>query len=170
LGCGYVRAGYQTLEGRGGRRGPGGLEAARVAALRGHEVTLFEARDELGGGLELWARLPGREFYRHAIDWWRRELSRLASRFAWAGKPRQTMCLHSRLGLCSWRPARVSAKTGRAGIADRDIPGADGSNVFCPEDILQGKARLTGRVVVLDGKELTPVSVSPSFSGAAEPT
>ena len=57
--------------------GPGGLESARVAALRGHEVTLFEARNELGGGLELWARLPGREFYRHAIDWWQRELVRL---------------------------------------------------------------------------------------------
>lgn len=31
--------------------GPGGMEAARVAALRGHKVTLFEKRDKLGGAL-----------------------------------------------------------------------------------------------------------------------
>ena len=53
------------------------LEAARVAARRGHEVTLFEANDHLGGALELWARLPGRGFYRHSIDWWEKELDRL---------------------------------------------------------------------------------------------
>ena len=29
--------------------GPGGLEAARIAALRGHAVVLFEATDRLGG-------------------------------------------------------------------------------------------------------------------------
>lgn len=132
--------------------GPGGLEAARVAALRGHEVTLFEARDELGGGLELWARLPGREFYRHAIDWWRRELARLGVTVR-TGKPATS---DEVLALAPWAVvvatgARFS-KTGRTGIADRDIAGADGSHVYCPEDILQGKARPSGRVVVLDGE------------------
>ncbi|NIM46178.1 MAG: NAD(P)-binding protein, partial [Nitrososphaeria archaeon] len=33
--------------------GPAGLEAARVAALRGHDVTLFERSEELGGQLNL---------------------------------------------------------------------------------------------------------------------
>lgn len=33
--------------------GPGGLEAARIAAERGHHVTLFDARDSLGGQLRL---------------------------------------------------------------------------------------------------------------------
>ena len=37
------------------------VEAARVAALCGHSVTLFEARESLGGALALWAALPGRE-------------------------------------------------------------------------------------------------------------
>ncbi len=31
--------------------GPGGMEAARVAALKGHNVTLYEKRDRLGGYL-----------------------------------------------------------------------------------------------------------------------
>lgn len=39
---------------------PTGLEAARVAALRGHDVTLLERRAAIGGALDLWARLPGR--------------------------------------------------------------------------------------------------------------
>jgi len=73
--------------------GPGGLEAARVAALRGHEVTLVEARDKVGGALALWASLPGREFFMKSIEWWN------ASSFGWASgsvsapKPRPTSSL-----------------------------------------------------------------------------
>ena len=40
--------------------GPAGMEAARIAALRGHEVTLFEASDALGGQFLLAASLPHR--------------------------------------------------------------------------------------------------------------
>jgi NADPH-dependent 2,4-dienoyl-CoA reductase/sulfur reductase-like enzyme len=57
--------------------GPGGLEAARVAALRGHEVVLLEARDKPGGALALWADLPQRAVFHQAISWWQRELERL---------------------------------------------------------------------------------------------
>jgi 2,4-dienoyl-CoA reductase-like NADH-dependent reductase (Old Yellow Enzyme family) len=48
--------------------GPAGLKAAAVAASRGHAVVLFEARGELGGHLDLLARLPGRGDWRLAID------------------------------------------------------------------------------------------------------
>ena len=47
--------------------GPGGLEAARVSAERGHEVVLFEAGQELGGQILLAARAT-----------WRRELAGIA--------------------------------------------------------------------------------------------
>lgn len=40
--------------------GPAGLEAARVAALRGHSVTLFEMSGELGGQVPYAAKAPGR--------------------------------------------------------------------------------------------------------------
>lgn len=49
--------------------GPGGLEAAWVAAARGHEVTLFERSTEPGGQVRLAQRLPGREELRHFVDW-----------------------------------------------------------------------------------------------------
>jgi len=57
--------------------GPAGLEAARVLALRGHEVRLAERGPRLGGMLALAALLPGRAPLASALDWWQRELGRL---------------------------------------------------------------------------------------------
>ncbi len=44
--------------------GPGGLEAARTAALRGHQVTLYEKDGYLGGQTKLTSIPPGKEVYR----------------------------------------------------------------------------------------------------------
>jgi 2,4-dienoyl-CoA reductase-like NADH-dependent reductase (Old Yellow Enzyme family)/thioredoxin reductase len=55
--------------------GPGGMEAARVAALRGHRVTLLEQEKELGGQLRIAARPPGRGEFRHLIDWYSNQLA-----------------------------------------------------------------------------------------------
>lgn len=41
--------------------GPAGLEAARVASLRGHEVTVYDKNNELGGQLLLAAKPPGKQ-------------------------------------------------------------------------------------------------------------
>jgi dimethylglycine catabolism A len=49
--------------------GPAGLEAARVAAQRGHHVTLLEAQAELGGAVRLTARQPGREEMMQIASW-----------------------------------------------------------------------------------------------------
>ncbi|WP_417618442.1 FAD-dependent oxidoreductase [Parasphingorhabdus sp.] len=60
--------------------GLAGMEAARVAALRGHDVVLFEAQPKLGGTINIAAKLPTRhgiadiaywleaEIYRHGVD------------------------------------------------------------------------------------------------------
>ncbi|MBK8211129.1 MAG: NAD(P)-binding protein [Rhodospirillales bacterium] len=57
--------------------GPAGLEAARVAALRGHEVTIYEQSDRLGGALRLAARAPGRERLALAVDWLEAQVRKL---------------------------------------------------------------------------------------------
>jgi 2,4-dienoyl-CoA reductase-like NADH-dependent reductase (Old Yellow Enzyme family)/thioredoxin reductase len=57
--------------------GPSGMEAARVAALRGHEVTLFEKHRSLGGQVRLAARPPGRGEFRHLIEWYRYQMTKL---------------------------------------------------------------------------------------------
>ena len=49
--------------------GPAGLEAARVAAERGHAVTVFEAASDPGGQIRLTARSPRRREMISIIDW-----------------------------------------------------------------------------------------------------
>ncbi|MBI4883127.1 MAG: NADH:flavin oxidoreductase [Actinobacteria bacterium] len=57
--------------------GPGGLEAARVCAERGHEVTLLEAMPWAGGQLRLAARNPRRRDLMGIVDWRVAEIARL---------------------------------------------------------------------------------------------
>ncbi len=57
--------------------GPGGMEAARLAAIQGHDVVLFEARDCLGGAVRQAQELPTRALLGDICDWQERELSRL---------------------------------------------------------------------------------------------
>jgi len=54
--------------------GPAGLQAARVAAQRGHDVTLFSASQDLGGKLRWEAGLPGRQDYGKVLAWMERQL------------------------------------------------------------------------------------------------
>jgi 2,4-dienoyl-CoA reductase-like NADH-dependent reductase (Old Yellow Enzyme family)/thioredoxin reductase len=57
--------------------GPAGLEAARVAAERGHQVTLAEASDRLGGQFRLAGMQPRRQQILDYLDWQERQLTRM---------------------------------------------------------------------------------------------
>ncbi|GLR67257.1 N-methylproline demethylase [Acidocella aquatica] len=57
--------------------GPGGLEAARVARLRGHDVVLFERESTVGGQVNLAAKAPQREQMAGIIRWFDMETTRL---------------------------------------------------------------------------------------------
>ncbi|WP_428515332.1 FAD-dependent oxidoreductase [Roseovarius sp.] len=61
--------------------GPGGLEAARVAALRGHRVELHEAANDPGGQVRLLAQSPRRREILSLIGWRMAECERLGVRF-----------------------------------------------------------------------------------------
>lgn len=57
--------------------GPAGLEAARVARLRGHTVVLYEGSDRLGGALNVARRAPRTQGLDDIADWYRAEMKRL---------------------------------------------------------------------------------------------
>lgn len=57
--------------------GPAGMEAARVAAERGHRVTLFERSTRLGGQMHDYAAIVGHPNLTRHLDWLERELDRL---------------------------------------------------------------------------------------------
>ncbi|HCR98372.1 MAG: dimethylglycine demethylation protein DgcA [Halomonas sp.] len=57
--------------------GPGGMEAAHVCAKRGHDVTLFEAQDQLGGQITLASKAPQRDQIAGITRWYQLELARL---------------------------------------------------------------------------------------------
>lgn len=147
--------------------GPAGLEAARVSALRGHDVTLLEARDRLGGGLALWADLPGREWFSRSIDWWARELDRLGVEVR-----RQTEATADRV-LAEQPDAVIIAtgarysRSGRSGFRDCEIAGYEQDFVLSPEDILVGEQRPIGRVVVQDAEGLHTSSGIAELLGVA---
>ncbi len=134
--------------------GPAGLEAARVAALRGHKVTLFEAREALGGALALWGRLPGRIRYGTAVDWWARELARLGVDVRLGTQADAKAVLAEAPDAVIVATGALYSQGGRSITRDADIPGADLPHVLRPEDILLGGALPHGRIILADGEGL----------------
>jgi 2,4-dienoyl-CoA reductase-like NADH-dependent reductase (Old Yellow Enzyme family) len=132
--------------------GPGGLEAARVSALKGHEVTLFEARPQLGGALALWASLPGREFFRKSIEWWEREINRLGVKIRRGTEATAAAVLGEKPDAVVVATGALYSVGGRSAFIDVDIRGHDRNFVYRPEDILLGAARPSGKIVLLDGE------------------
>lgn len=56
--------------------GPAGMAFAAVAAERGHQVTLFEKNDVLGGQFNLAKRIPGKEEFQHTIVYYSYQLDK----------------------------------------------------------------------------------------------
>lgn len=132
--------------------GPAGMEAARVAALRGHRVTLLEARERLGGALALWAELPAFAVYREAIGWWERELEKLGVTVRKASAATAKSVLALAPGAVIIATGAGFCRAGRSSFLDQPIPGSHLSHVFTPEDILYAGKRPKRKVVLLDGE------------------
>ena len=147
--------------------GPGGLEAARVAAKKGHGVVLFESRSELGGGLRVWASLPGREWLGKAVEWWTSELGHLGVDVRLGTEATvETVLAEKPDAVIVATGARYSAE-GRSGFLNQPIPGHDREFVHTPEDIYLGGARPSGKVVVLDCEGIsTGVGIVELLAGA----
>lgn len=122
--------------------GIAGLEAARIAALRGHRVTLLEREPELGGQIQLARRAPGRAELGAIADHLAREVKRLDVTIACniAATAQSVLALE---------PDAVVIATGSTAHMP-ELDGSDGRYVSA-RDALDG-ARVGDLVVVYDTK------------------
>jgi len=123
--------------------GPAGMEAARVASLRGHEVTLFEKSDRLGGALYA----AGASKVKDAIGYFREYLVRQIKK---AGVDVRVNTEADNSLIERERPDEVIVATGAVPVIPQ-IPGVNGSNVVLAADVLTGKKSVGDKVVILGG-------------------
>ena len=123
--------------------GPGGMEAARVSALRGHDVTLYEKSNKLGGALILAAIPPGKAEMEKNIEHLSFEIKRLGVKVKLGAEVVPGLIEKE-------KPEVVIIATGATPNIP-DIPGVKGGNVFTVRDVLTGKAKVGEKVVVLGG-------------------
>ncbi len=122
--------------------GVAGLEAARVAAIRGHRVTLFEASSRLGGQVLAAARAPKREDYAVIATWLVEQVRKLGVdvRLNTAAEAREVL---------AESPESVIVATG-ATPRIPEIPGARLPHVASAVDILTGRVAPGPRCVIVD--------------------
>jgi len=135
--------------------GPAGLEAARVAAKRGHAVVLFERQDRIGGQMNLWAALPDREIFRTTPEWYERQLGRLGVdvRLNTEATPDLVMAEEPDAILVGTGARYI--RTGESGYFKRPVPGWDQDFVVTPEQVIATGLRFTGSVIVFDEEGIT---------------
>jgi len=126
--------------------GPGGIEAARVSAERGHKVTLVEKNDKLGGNLYL-SMLPIAKYRMgRFITWGDHELKKLGV----------DVLLNTEADAAyvkNMKPDVVFIATGSS-PAMPPIPGIDGANCVTAESVLLKPEKLGKHVVMLGGGEV----------------
>ena len=140
--------------------GPAGLMAAKVAALRGHKVVLFDQASELGGQLNLAKQVPGKEEFHGLVAWFSHEIANLG--------------IETRLGT----PVDVPELTGfdhvivATGVTPRDpqIPGQERAKTYL--EVLQG-APVGPRVAIVGaggiGFDVAEYLVSHGHSATLDP-
>jgi 2,4-dienoyl-CoA reductase-like NADH-dependent reductase (Old Yellow Enzyme family)/thioredoxin reductase len=122
--------------------GPGGLEAARVAAERGHSVVLYEAAPRLGGQVLLATRATWRKDLIAIVDWRAAELERLGVdvRLNRLAEPGDIM---------ADKPDAVIVATG--GVPDTSWLEMGSELVTTVWDVLQDATRAKEDLIVFDG-------------------
>jgi len=135
--------------------GPAGMEVAGIAAERGHQVTLWERRDQLGGQLRVAARAPRHDDYVSYLAWQERRL-------AAAGVTVQTRDA-SVDDVVAFDADRVVVATG-ATARRPEAPGIDLPHVHTSVAVLEGEVgpgELGEHVlVVAQDDHLAPLSVA----------
>lgn len=130
--------------------GPAGLEAARVSAERGHEVSLYEAAPEFGGQILVGATGSWRRDLKGIVDWRVSELRRI-------GASLHTNAYMDEQDIALLGPDVVILATGGLPLVDLE-EGAD----LCSTtwDVLTGQVSLSEDVLVFDGTGRHPAPLA----------
>ena len=121
--------------------GPAGLSAATVAAECGHQVTLFDSSDSVGGQFKIAMQIPGKEEFSETIRYFRRKI--------------ELTGVQLRLGRRVTREELIAGGYDdvilATGIAVRmpPIPGIEHAKVLSYIDVLQNKAPVGKRVAII---------------------
>lgn len=127
--------------------GVAGLQCAASAAQRGHQVTLFEKTNRLGGQLATAARGPyGDEEFEEFVDYLTTQCRKAGVNIVMNHEVTEKDFadpLH--------HPDAIVIATGARAVPPR-VPGADRSNVVTAHDIMDGKVEAGERCVVIGGR------------------
>ena len=132
--------------------GPAGMEAARVAAERGHSVTLAEALGDLGGQFRLAGLAPRRGQITELIGWYLRQFEKL-------GVEIQYFTAMDDQDAIEFGADEVIIATGSMpdGLArqrwlpaEDELPGLNNGKVWSCEEVMRDQAVLGDQVIVLD--------------------
>ena len=123
--------------------GPAGLEAARVAALRGHEVTVYEKQERLGGRWYLGSQVPCKQHFYQVVEHFRDQAVKHGARIEMG----RTITADD---VATLQPDVVIVATGASPIIP-PIPGVHQEFVVTSDDVLSGKVETGKRVVVVGG-------------------
>lgn len=126
--------------------GPGGMQAAVVAAKRGHEVTLYERKGELGGLMLLNAKTPTWGEWADVAKYFRTQVQKAGVKVRLNTEVTPELVEQE-------KPDAVILATGARPLIP-DIPGVDKPLVTTAIDVLEGKAQVGERVVVLGAKAI----------------
>jgi 2,4-dienoyl-CoA reductase-like NADH-dependent reductase (Old Yellow Enzyme family) len=135
--------------------GPGGLEAARVSAERGHKVVVFEAAPKGGGQVRLATKLKRRTEMISIIDWRVAECERLGVEFRFNNLADASQVL-------ALSPDIVVIATG--GLPQNTAIRQGGELAVSSWDILSGDVAPYGEVLVLDENGSHPALVCAEFA------
>jgi thioredoxin reductase len=130
--------------------GPAGLEYARIAAARGHEVVVLEREDEVGGHVRWWSLLPDRQEYGQIARWLHRQAEG-------NGAEIRTGVLATRESLEAEGAHHVVVATGARyrrdgwqGQTAAPLPGWETAQCVTWDEVATGAASPAGSVLVLD--------------------
>jgi mycofactocin system FadH/OYE family oxidoreductase 2 len=125
--------------------GAAGLEVARVAALRGHSVTLYEKEKELGGQLNIAARIPKREDFAEVPRYYNYQMQLLGVEVVKETEVTPEMVRGK-------NPDVVVIATGSAPTRPM-AKGGDSANVVWVRDVLQEKVEVGNNVLVIAAEQ-----------------